>query len=245
MKRIQVKWGIVIAVLLIFTFGLLVIFFKNGIVNYLKGYQDSTIRSILEIIYFTASFFLLVVAIYGLKQLKITKENSQTNAKREAYRLVAERCTYYLESIIPKLNVIDKLMAENSIKQFGETKIYTSGDKLTIESKQSTRKHDKIIEMAPQIAEALNCLEAFSVFFTSGVAEENVAFSSIGSTYCNSVRVLLPLVCMAIEGGYRNVLKLYILWNDKIEKQKALQDKIKAESKLNNVCKINMKTLGT
>lgn len=63
--------------------------------------------------------------------------------------------------------------------------------------------------------------------------------------YCSSVERLLPMICCAEGEGFTNVLKLYISWNDKIEKQNALQQKNIAERKLKNECKFNFKALGT
>ncbi|MEK5374522.1 hypothetical protein [Paenibacillus sp. FSL P2-0173] len=136
-------------------------------------------------------------------------------------------------------------MKEKGITTFGETKIIFQDKKLLIENKYNSKERDKIISITTEILSALNSIEAFSVFFTSQVADSDVAYSSIGNTYCNSIKKLLPVICLSQGEGFTNIIKLYVSWNDKIEKQKALQEKLSAEAKLKKNSSIDFKSLGT
>ncbi|MEK5374521.1 hypothetical protein [Paenibacillus sp. FSL P2-0173] len=69
----------------------------------LKTYPSSTFRSVLEITYFITSSLLFIIAIIGLQQLSIARNSAKMNAKREAYKLAAEQCSYYLEVIVSKV----------------------------------------------------------------------------------------------------------------------------------------------
>lgn len=221
---------------------LYVLIYRNSIINWLQTYSTSNFRSILEILYFVTSPLLLIVTIIGLQQLTIAKNSSKMNAKREAFKLAAEQCKYFLEHIVPELNLIDNLMDEMAIDSLGKAQIKANNKVIEIEC--NINKSKKLFDILPQLSIVLNELEAFAVFFTSGVAEESVAFSSIGNTFVCSVDKFLPIVCMVQGKGYGNILKLYILWKDKIEKQDALQKKLQAEKKLNQNCTIEMKSIG-
>jgi hypothetical protein len=246
MKKLSIKKGtkvIFISAFIILLIGLILVFIKP-ISMFLNVYPTSIFRTLLEILYFLSSFFLLIVAFIGLKQLKISKDTSKISSKRESFKIAVERCTYYLESIIPRLDDIDNMMKERNIESFGETIIEIEGKIVKFTNKPNDQDKDKISEIEPKIVSVLNSIEAFCVFFTSGVADENVAYNSIGNTFCHTVKKLLPEFCMLLDYGYKNIFKLYLLWIYKSEKQEALKAKKMAEKKLKNECTIQIETIG-
>jgi hypothetical protein len=220
------------------------IIYHSYITNWLSDkYLISSFRSILEILYFVTSPFILAVAIIGLKQLTISKENAKINAKRDSFKLAAEQSKYYFEYIIPKLNDIDESMNKVKLASLGEADVSMSGKELILKYKLNPNIH---IDLMSQIVETLNVIEGVAIFFTSGVAEEKVAFSTIGKTFTNSMEKFLAFICdVQKDGYYHNILELYILWNDRFNKQNALNSKIEAEKKLSEQCIIKMSTIGT
>jgi hypothetical protein len=74
-------------------------------------------------------------------------------------------------------------------------------------------------EVFVQLIPALNALEGLAVLFTSGVASEEVAFSSIGHTFCFNVRLALPIILQCEGTHFRHVLSLFMLWQRRIERQ--------------------------
>jgi hypothetical protein len=88
------------------------------------------------------------------------------------------------------------------------------------------------------LGELFNYLESFSIFFISGVASEEIAFSCTGSTFCRTVRKYYPFLIMlqtADEDGYSPVVQLFMLWNQRIENKKLLKDKAQIERKLKEI----------
>jgi hypothetical protein len=224
---------------------ILVLFFVYR--GHLNEYPNSSFRNVLEIIYFISSSLLLVVGAFGLKQIRIAKDSSKLNATRESYKLAAEQCTYFLNHIIPLTHQLDALLEAKSIKNTGEVKTHYKDNQVSFEVKLN-KELISCTEVVVEMSKILNSIEAFSVFFTSRVAEEEVAFSSIGRTYCTTLEDLLPIAIAGSRGGekgYSNLIKLYIAWNHRIEQGNALRDKIKAEQKLNQSITVNLKSLGT
>jgi hypothetical protein len=89
-------------------------------------------------------------------------------------------------------------------------------------------------------------MEVFSLFFISGVADEGVAFSSVGATFCYEVHKLLPdLVLKSDKDHFKNLIRLFLLWNARMESRKLLEDKYKIESKLNSIDEKTIRPLGT
>lgn len=148
-----------------------------------------------------------------------------------------------MEHIVPLVNDLDDAMDKCEVKDFGNAEIEVVGDSLKMRYKLDN--FDEIKTLVLQVTRLLNSLEGFSTYFASGSAEESVAFSSVGCTFISSVERLLPVLCALQESGsYRNVMKLYVMWKDQIEKQNAIMEKSEAEKKLNQECIIQMKAVG-
>ena len=78
-----------------------------------------TIRTILELIYFVSGPILVVIGIIALKQIKEarnqvaeTRNSRVLTTKRDSYKAAADKCSYYMETIIPLLNTLDKEIEE-------------------------------------------------------------------------------------------------------------------------------------
>ena len=105
------------------------------------------------------------------------------------------------------------------------------------EIKLSYRLKDNFIEeftsVARELLDVLNAMESFSVFFVSRVADDSVAFSSVGETFCNSVKEHLPIIMLLGEGRhYRNVVQLFLTWNERIDSRKLVLDRAKIDARL-------------
>lgn len=222
-------------------------------VSKLTGYSTSILRNNLEALYFVTNSFLLLVAIVGLRQLSIAKETSKMNAKRESFHLAAEQCTHFLNYIIPLSHEAHNSFESKSIGTFGEVKFNVQDKKISFDIKLNKKNFllgtdKKNIEEMTKMITLLNAIEAYSVFFTHRVADEKVAFSTIGSTYCKLVKDYFPFVLIYSnygEKGYSNIIKLYIAWSQKLEKQKVLKNKLEAEEKAKGIVTIDFKSLGT
>ena len=142
------------------------------------------IRLALELLYYVSGFLLLIVAVIGLKQLKIAKDGIALSAKREAFRLAADQLGQYYLNIIPKFNKLDSAIDQKHLKEILSTATY----KIQQDSIHASVPKDAwhaFGQVAPEFVEVFNALESFAVFFTSGVASEEVAFSSVHQTFCD------------------------------------------------------------
>ncbi|NJJ38391.1 hypothetical protein [Paenibacillus apii] len=242
MKRLN-KYNkhILTGICIIITVLLLVYLLHSDI---LSGYDNSKFKILQQILSLAAPPVVLIVSIIGLNQLKIAKNNARMNAKRESYKLAAEQCNNYLTHIIPKINEIHEYMRENNIKSLGDATVENKGDTITISSSLNKELQGQDIFIS-KIVGTLNSIEAFSLFFASGVSEEAVAFSSIGHTYCRNVKKLLPIVALAEGKGYKSILIIYNMWNERLKHEEALRNKRLADSELDNIRVTSIKSLGT
>jgi hypothetical protein len=205
-----------------------------------------TLRKILELIYFvTGGPFLALFAFFALKQITVAKQVSKTASLRDAYRLAAEQCHCYATEIVPKLNELDRAVKENDVTFLDNTKVTISQHRVDVERSPGNVDVDKLVAIGPAFMEAINRLETFSLFFTSRVADEQIAFSSVGETFVSSVKRLLPLLAISAKNGnHQNALKLFLLWNHRLEKQKLDRQKSSIEARLREMKPIEVYPIG-
>jgi hypothetical protein len=206
-----------------------------------------TVRLVLEVFYFISGPMIALFAFLGLKQLTIAKNNAKMSAKRESYRLAADQCTHYFQNMIPLQNRLDEVISEKKVTFFDRAKV-------TIEHKEikigfNTKKDGLVGEITPiaiELLSVLNSLESFALFFVSGVADETLAFSSVGRTFCGEVRKLLPVIVLLAEGegNFRNTIRLFLIWNERIESTKLLKNKEAIEDRLKKLDNKVIRPLG-
>jgi hypothetical protein len=204
------------------------------------------LHEILELIYFLSGPAIAVFAWKGLTQLKITREIAKTSAKRESYRLAADRVTYYHERVIPLQNALDFTCKSKGISLFDKTKLEKVGSRFRIIYAEGYNPISDIHTVAPDLSAAFNAMEAFAVFFMSGIADEQVAFGSVGKTFLNSVSKYLPVLLFLSDGEYyKNIINLYVLWNERSERMTLLKSKDSIEERLKKVNERGIDPIGT
>lgn len=207
-----------------------------------------TLRQVLELLYFvTAGPLLTIIVGIGLWQLKIAKDTARLNAKRESYKMAADQCLLYGTTVIPLLDVLDKAIKRNEVELFSKAKTIISGSDIRIQFNAAPTDVAKLSTVIGEFQAALNALDGFSLFFVSGIADEGVAFLSVGPTFCYSVRKLLPMLVLTdqMRDQAKTIIRLFLMWNQRMETQKLKEDKEKIESRLARLDNKVIKPIGT
>lgn len=196
-----------------------------------------TLRPYLELIYFvTGGPLLAIFAFLALRQITVAKETSRIASQREAYRLASEQIRFYVDQVVPAINEFDKLVKGNNAEGILDAEIVIESEAIRVARAPSAIGADALAKfrtVLPAFAVVVNRLEAFSIFFTSGVAAEGVAYSSVGSTFERTVRRLLPLIIVQASGkNYENTLKLFLLWHNRLEKERLEEESSNIQNKL-------------
>ncbi len=210
-----------------------------------------TIKDILEIIYFISGPVVAYFAFRALeqineakKQVTETKESRIINSKREAYKIAADKCEYFMTTIIPLIDNLDKAVKANGVTFFEKSHVEITTDGIKV--KPFYKDQDEIgkVFSLPNL-ELFNPLESFSLFFASGVAEEKIGYLTIGSTYCNTVRKYAPLLVTISDGKhFNNTLHLFKIWNARQEKENLEKEKKRIDKQLSENKSISIKTIG-
>lgn len=193
-------------------------------------------RCVLELVYFASGPVIVVLAIIGLKQLKTAKSIARKTAKRESLKLAADQCEYYHRHIIPLQNELFDAIASRGVTFFEKAEVTIRSDAVRVKYSPDDDFFDQIMKVVSELTAALNAMEAFAVFFTSGVADESVAFSSLGRSFCNTTQKLLPKIVFYCQTGhFHNLYHLFLMWNSRLEAGELLREKENIEARLKSV----------
>ena len=215
----------------------------------------------LELSYFVfGGVVLAVIGCFGLyqlvnarkqlelanKQLEFAKQSLKINSKRDAYSLTAECCDHYLTVIIPLLDKFDRKIESKGITFFEDAIVKVTADGITVENAYPKKDIDARIEIANHSLAALNALEGFSVYFTSGVAEETIAFETVGRTFLTAAGKLAPdFLLYASDGYFQNLSTLFMRWSQRQEKQRLETEKLKLENESSKFSISKTNAIGT
>ena len=97
--------------------------------------------------------------------------------------------------------------------------------------------------------DVLNSMEAFATYFTKGVADEEIAFSSIGRTYCYSVENYFFEIanCRKLndDDSFQNIIDLYNIWKERLKKIQLTREQEELMLKLLQVNETKIAPIGT
>ena len=180
------------------------------------------------------------------EQLEFAKEALKINSKRDAYSLTAECCDHYLTVVIPLLDKLDKKIESKGITFYKDAIVKVTGDGLSVENASPQKDADARMEIANHTLAALNAMEGFSVYFISGVAEESIAYETVGRTFVSTARRLAPeFLLYASEGYFKNLTALFMRWSHRQEKQRLELEKLKLQNESDKISIASPKAIGT
>jgi hypothetical protein len=213
------------------------------------------IRDVLELAFYCSGIALAICAVLGLGQLRIAKESveaatdiAKMSARREAFRLAAEQSLYYYKEIIPLFDACYHYAHENnlvSIRDSLRVELTSGGLGLIVVNEELSKKYNSFTD-TPNLLPLANLLEGFAVLFTSGVASEMTAFSSIGHTFCESIQSIAPFLLMySRKTHYQHVLKLFYIWSQRIEHDKLVDTQRDIQKRIAETQRAGIKLIGT
>ncbi len=195
-----------------------------------------TQKSLLENIYFFSGPILALLGLFIFFQIKLARnqlliakqqlEESQrqliTYSQRQAANLAADKVKEYTE-ILPLENKLnEELQKINYPKIKMAVKNFTNDETKEWDQNFSKAFLARPIEIIKLELDIINKLEAFSVCFVKGIADEKVAFNSIGRTFCNSITSLYPTITI-LRGSqnpnkyYEVLIQLYRRWAERLD----------------------------
>lgn len=194
------------------------------------------IEVIVRWLYYAASIGLLASLFLGIKQLKLLQKDMKTRNQRAAFEKTIEYLDWYAsdfyniyEKFLEKFNEagknilqnIDDTKKESLLKQIninyeGEVEA-TDTFKTPVLKKYGIRTE---LMRKYGALDVLNQLEIFSSVMLCGIADEEMAFTPLSDTYCETVREFYTVLChqrTTNEKLYTNIVGLYKTWQSRID----------------------------
>jgi hypothetical protein len=210
---------------------------------------DST-KSIAENLSLISNPILAMFAVVGVVQIFQAKKALVINSKRDAANLATQQIKDYNERIIPVLTKYDFALIEDKVSaikievgEFSEAYLIEKlGNKLVLD------KYKESIKYVVLLCDALNALEAFSTYFTKGVADEQIAYSAVGRTFCYSVEnYFFEISSCRNENDptYQNIIELYHIWKPRLDKDRLIREQETILKKMSNINSTIVNPIGT
>ncbi|MEN8616964.1 hypothetical protein [Shewanella baltica] len=187
-------------------------------------------RPVFETIYFLSGVVVSGCAIYALKQVALLKKSISIQSKRDALKLTAEQCNDYMQVIIPLQNKLNNSIEKNGVTFFEGWTVDITKENCSVTHQGTPNTHG--LENI-SCSNVLNAMETFSTYFVSGVADDTVAYHTVGTTFLHSVNKLMPVLINYRESGYyKNVTTLFIRWRCRRNEEDLIKEKEIIEQKL-------------
>lgn len=155
----------------------------------------------LEGLNFISGIVIAVAAVIALRQLKLAKLSMNIQSKRDALKLTAQECANYYERIVPMQNDLDQAIEKFNLNLISNWQIFITKEaiEVTVGDVDDSDKADPYFQ---KITDLLNAMEAFSSFFISGVADENVAYNAVGANFIDVMGDYIGWAVFCNKEGY-------------------------------------------
>ncbi|MCK5686904.1 hypothetical protein KAJ27_22385 [bacterium] len=212
------------------------------------------IKPWLEILYYLSGPAIAVIAYLALGQIRVAKEqiaeqkkSLQISSKRDALKLTADQVALYCEKIIPLQNIFDQKLKVEDMTILKEFKVEFESGSIKVKPPNESYSFKDFESVTTEFLDVVNALESFSTYFVSGVADEKVAYLSLGSTFCDSMETVSPILILISNDKrqFSAALNLYNIWGTRLESENLVRQKLKIEKKLKSKKQFSTTVLGT
>jgi hypothetical protein len=204
-------------------------------------------RNVLELLYYVSGIAVAVGVFWGLKQLTISKQIARENAKREAYKLAAEECRYYATEIVPLMATLKNSITSKKLRSFVNRAFSVENGEITTHNFDLTLLHIELPHISSEIVAYLNAMEAFAIFFTSGVAAEEIGYRETGTAFCGGAQEFMPAIFIMrlVNVRFESIVRLYEIWNGRQHAEKISTQMKALEKAAKRVHKETIRPIGT
>jgi len=208
-------------------------------------------KSLVENMYFLSGPILAILGFAAIIQLRLTKKAIVISSKREAARLAADQIDVYTSKIIPLQNdLYTAELKENIPKEKIAIGEFSRAAVVAVLGEENLRKNEATrLRLVVPLLSVINSMEAFSTYFTKGIADEEIAYSAVGRTFCYSVESLYFDIASCItskeDKSFQNIVGLYQIWRSRMEKEKLDKAKEDILKKLDEIKSDKVSPIGT
>lgn len=185
------------------------------VINFLES-----IRPFLETLYFLASIALVSTIVIGIQQVVLLKKDLQTTNKRAAVEKSIEYLNWFANTYIPRSESFTTAYGQKSNTYKGPINRNFFFDENCKPNSKYIQEHIKLC-LDNDGVHLLNQLEFLSAALINGLADEELMFNPTARLFCKHVERLYVLICLLRRDNhqvYSNIIKLYSIWKDRLNK---------------------------
>lgn len=181
-----------------------------------------SLKNYAEFGYYIAGIILALAALYGLKQIRVSKADYEDRKKRTSMEKAMEYYGLYASKFTTLIEIFDRdckmrnieIVGYKRLEQFDESKI----------DKQLTQRRVELTSWFP----AFNILETIATAFIIGLADENVGYSLFGFSFVRQVYRVHDIIVINLKYNefpkwMEMTIKLYLKWALRYEKECSLK----------------------
>lgn len=212
-----------------------------------------TIKPWLEILYLLSGPAIAIIGYFALGHIRVAKEqiaeqrkSTRISSKRDALKLTADQVAFYCDKIIPLQNILDEKIKHEGLTDLEKFKVEFDAEFIRVIPPEEDLELDNFMAITDEFVDVANAMESFSTYFVSGVADEKVAYLSLGATFCDYMKKISPVLIPLSEEGkhFSATLRLYGIWGARMESEALEQEKMRIEEKLNSHKQKSVKVVG-
>jgi len=182
---------------------------------------------IIETIYYiTAGPCLLTVAIIGLRSLMIAQKAIDTTELRSVLNATATQIEKFTNEIVPKFDALDSFIKENNITFFDGWDLVLENEQVLVSRSEDFEDPEEFSKCLDLFVPANNALSAWSSYFTTGVADEHVAYQTVAHDFLIMAERCVPITIMLSEEqtSHEDQISLYHVWAARKQHESAYRD---------------------
>jgi hypothetical protein len=202
------------------------------------------LRSILEILSFAAAITIAIVALFGLRQIRLMKIDMRSRSDRAASEKAIEAAALYHSSFFEESSKLMKSeLAAKLPFYYGPIGDFTK-ESIPAEDYADAKARVHL----PEGLSALNQLDMVSAMYYTGVADEKVGFEIIGRSFCKNVELMYDMIsyCHSDKAcpHYQNIVRLYHIWSPRLSKSELMQVKGSLDKQIAQIPEREIPTIG-
>ena len=187
------------------------------------------------LLYYISSPVLVIIGLIALYQIVLAKQTLRVTSQREAACLAAQQCDKMVHEIIPLNDELIKQCISLNIPYY-QGPVEFNRAKLNPEAIAFIVECNKDMNKMLIILKVLNSIDAFSLYFMKGIADEEIAFTSVGSSLCSIVKTFSPFIaCDQSNQEFQNLKSLYNVWSKRIQKMKLQNELCTIRESIDNI----------
>ncbi|HAS8326549.1 TPA: hypothetical protein I7724_22130 [Vibrio vulnificus] len=223
--------------------------------EFFENLKFEDVRAWLELVYFASGIGVLIFAGFGMYQLKLAKEQIESSKEifrkqsmRSSFEAAVNECNRFSEKYFPLIYEFDCFVESKNITFFEKSKIERKDKGFGFNFDEIDREDLKTLnEKADLAGKIMNGLEGFALYVISGVADEDIAFHTLGKVFVEETEKMSKLLPFTDteQDDSKGVWALYFRWQRRLEHQKLITEKQEIEKRLKKAKVQKFTALGT